>query len=613
MSDRDAPHFDPENQQRLGAFLDATIDRGGSRPSIDTAFPFPSYRQYQREALEEASTALWENGYDTVFLQLPTGIGKSPLNVALANQSHKAFYTTPSKKLRTQLENDTDLQPEYAVLRGRADYLCGEMNREKNCEDCPINDDPDESCRDYPRCTYWTAKERAMNADIAVCTFAALLVDGRIPTYTETTDSVGRTVSEQISFDDRELLVIDEAHTLVDHVAGLWAGFTISPAATAAFPRDLYDEHLPVERLQSALDHDGPDIWLYEHLEGALSNLEQAANTRSEWITENIPTQGEIAAEPDQERAKQLENERKRLQRESAACMGVSRGIQRAQEGIDAGRPWVIDLEPRYDNGERLAAVKIRPVDVDHYLQEHLWGRTNKRVLSSATLPYPDNPARWATELGVDPETVYTVDYPMPFPAENRPVYTDTTVAGMSGGGFEANLERIAAAIRTLAEKHDGQKGLVHTVSYSRGEQLYEQLGDIAILHDRDERRRNDHINDQAFLDRWESDDGRYGNCNVLLSPALMEGVDLYDDRCRWQALVKLPNPYLGDSRVRYRAKERGDWNWYKNQAAMKTVQAIGRGVRHTDDSCSFYALDSDIYDVIPTRVPRWVNDATFL
>jgi hypothetical protein len=36
---------------------------------------------------------------------VPTGIGKSLINVALANLAESAFYTTPQKKLRHQLEN----------------------------------------------------------------------------------------------------------------------------------------------------------------------------------------------------------------------------------------------------------------------------------------------------------------------------------------------------------------------------------------------------------------------------------------------------------------------------------------------------------------------------
>lgn len=50
----------------------------------DYLFPFPSYRDGQGEALYEAVESLYVNGYENVILDLPTGVGKSPLNVTVA-------------------------------------------------------------------------------------------------------------------------------------------------------------------------------------------------------------------------------------------------------------------------------------------------------------------------------------------------------------------------------------------------------------------------------------------------------------------------------------------------------------------------------------------------
>lgn len=593
------------------------------RPSIDEAFPFPSYREYQREALQEASNALWRQGYGTVFLQLPPGIGKSGINVALGRQAESAFYTTPSKKLRRQLEDDDILNRHYSTLRARADYQCRESG--ENCEGCPINQDPEESCREHaytnggmPWCRYWAAKETAMDDRIATCTFAALITDGRIPTRTLVKEDgpITSTRKEvQISFSDRELLIIDEAHTLVDHVAGLWAGFTISP--TGSLPADLYTDNLPVDALRNGATRGGQDIWLYEQLADPLDDLQEAAAEHMEFVKTIIPTPEDIQNEPDDVRAAEAEEERKKMLKEISACRRVKEGIERAQEATADGRPWVVDLHPtRDDDNELYASINVRPVDVDVYLQEWIWPRAEKRLLSTATFPYPNNPKKWAGELGLDPDDIYVVEYPMPFPTEARPIVTRTAIDRMSSGGFAANVDRIADAIRSLAAKHDGEKGLVHTVSYDRAEQLHDRLGDIAILHDRQERRRDQNVNDQTFVTRWQQDnpndvdDDQYIGKDVLLSPSLMEGIDLPDDMCRWQVLAKLPNPHLGDSRIRYRARKRQEWEWYRNQAAMKTVQAAGRGVRHRDDHCVFYVLDTCFSDVYPRHTPDWFDGA---
>ena len=65
-----------------------------------------------------------DSAYDTIVIYAPTGIGKSPINVTLAWLAENAFYTTPQKKLRHQLETDDTLRNHYHVLRGREDYDC---------------------------------------------------------------------------------------------------------------------------------------------------------------------------------------------------------------------------------------------------------------------------------------------------------------------------------------------------------------------------------------------------------------------------------------------------------------------------------------------------------
>jgi Rad3-related DNA helicase len=65
----------------------------------------------------------------------------------------------------------------------------------------------------------------------------------------------------------------------------------------------------------------------------------------------------------------------------------------------------------------------------------------------------------------------------------------------------------------------------------------------------------------------------------------MSEGVDLKDDLSRFQVLVKIPYPYLGDPLVKKRMNK---WSgWYSLQTAKKIVQAVGRSVRSYDDSAN--------------------------
>ena len=78
----------------------------------------------------------------------------------------------------------------------------------------------------------------------------------------------------------------------------------------------------------------------------------------------------------------------------------------------------------------------------------------------------------------------------------------------------------------------------------------------------------------------------------VLLTPSMTEGVDLKGDASRFQIIVKVPYPYLGDPIIRKRMNK--NEKWYPMQTAMTIVQAYGRSVRSMDDNAVTYILDSD-------------------
>ena len=123
-----------------------------------------------------------------------------------------------------------------------------------------------------------------------------------------------------------------------------------------------------------------------------------------------------------------------------------------------------------------------------------------------------------------------------------------------------------------------------------RAEKPHEDLPEgLSILHEQD-----GGLHDDAwYINQWQN-----GDADVLLSPALTDGVDLPDDTCRWQALLKVPYPNPTDARVDARLKEPDGDQWYYETTAQSIIQAVGRGVRHVEDYCTFYVLDESYFDV---------------
>lgn len=546
-----------------------------TRINYDAAFPFDDYREHQREILSEASSALYDtDGIDTVVIDAPTGIGKSPINTALARQAEDAFITTPQKKLRRQLEDDPDLNLYYETLRARADFVCNvragaEDVGKYSCETCPVNQSETESCMNQSGCPYWERKEAAMDAKTAVITFAYLIVDGRIPPVNDEGD--------RVSFKDRELLVVDECHSLAEQVASLFAGFTVSPYN---LPNSVYGNPRGRVPEDASRFHE-----IREYIEDVASAAQEYYRKESNQIAQ-VP-------EPSEARLRRLKQVSNLLEK-----------IEYCLKEIDIeGRPWVVDVEEVQYRDDDWLSVSVQPVYVDRFLEECVWSRSEKRVLSSATIPFRGQPGKWLRRIGLNPDRTKVISKPMPFPAENREVYTRSTITSFSHGRDQENWDKIVEKIDLISRKHDGQKGLIHTVSYDRAEQLYESFKGNAILH---ERSSPEGYGDEYYIRQWQE-----GEKDMLLSPALMEGVDLPDEECRWQVLVKVPYPRRGDSRVSYLIDEESDWDWYYDNTARSILQAVGRGVRSDTDYCSFYVLDECFLDVLQrATLPDWFRDA---
>lgn len=76
----------------------------------------------------------------------------------------------------------------------------------------------------------------------------------------------------------------------------------------------------------------------------------------------------------------------------------------------------------------------------------------------------------------------------------------------------------------------------------------------------------------------------------VLLSPSMTEGVDLKDERSRFQIVCKVPYPYIGDPVIAHKMKH--DKGWYGWITAITMVQSFGRSVRSASDHAVTYILD---------------------
>lgn len=567
---------------------------------VEKAFRAPEFRKYQKEAIMEVVEGL-ENGSDVVVVNAPTGSGKSLILDAAAraykkpysgqspggsgvanlsgggmlggmvdgglpdrNYKGDAFFTTPLNSLVEQLEEDEFIGDGIITIKGRNNYSCvhpedrGESVDKAICQ----RDQGFECDLKYGECPYYSRKAKALKEPLVVTNMSYIMAEGMTPG------------SSKASLGDRDLLMVDECQSLEDFAMN-FISFTISENTVPEMVWDNLD--LPEER---HMDH--MDV-LVDWLE---TQVLHAVGEAMEYY-DSQPMKSEKQLD-DYEKLKQFE-------------MRVNSFL-----GDIEDNDWIAQVDNVLNkNKEDTKKVIFRPIEIGRFLENLLWGRGEKIILSSATVPGGD----WLDEIGLGGLDVKRVNVPSTFPVENRPIITGHDVGKMTYQKRDENAWPMAKKIKELAQHHEGEKGFVHCRSYGIAQKLRRSFfnhGERQWF--KENVMMQDKYNREQSLEDW-----KMSGKQIFFSVAMDEGVDLEGDQCRWQVLAKTLYKSMNDKRVEYRIKERDEWGWYNRHAAIQITQAYGRAVRSKEDEAVFYILDSSAIDLIRRDAelfPKWFLDA---
>ncbi len=510
----------------------------------DSAFPYREYRPGQREALEQARTA-FESGRRHVLIEAPTGAGKSAIAYTLARSFPSAFIVTAQKLLQDQYLRDF---PDLSLMKGRANYPCLIAPTHAAAAPCLVGRKLPE-CED---CPYFTAKDEAMAASGTIMNYAYFLTE----------------LNYAGGFDERELLVLDEAHN--------------AEGALMSFAQ----VHITDQQLRGA---------------GIVMPLPQALSP-TDWFDFAEDVLPEMST-----RARQLDEEGRK------ATIGSEQSVQllRNKQWLDSTARRLAHLVESHasmetdwvvDHGRTAAGqwVTFKPVQVDAFAEEFLFGHARHVLLLSATIL--DTPT-YLQALGLREEDVEVIRVPSYFPPQNRPIRLRPS-ARLSRHHLDTDLPKLTAAVARILEDHPTEKGVIHSHSYRIAEYVHRNLP--PDLRRRVVRHIDASGRDAALMQHMGSPDP-----TVLLTPSMTEGIDLVDDLARFQIICKIPYPFIGDAQVKARMDR--DPAWYQWRTCLSVVQAYGRSVRAADDYAVTYLLDAQFPDFLRrqrNRLPDWFLEA---
>ncbi len=563
----------------------------------------PSFREHQKESIAKIVKALEDYGKDVIQLDAPTGSGKSltlhtaarvyydrldkgaestggmDISGIMGDEggppdplAEGIFFTTPLNALVDQVAEDKFINPEVKTLKGRNNYECinpEDMGTQVNEAICQR--DQSFECDMKGECPYYGRKYAALQHPEVVTSMSYLMAEGMIPGTVQGT------------FANRDVLIVDECQKLEDFAMN-FISFTVSKRTV---PDDVMSQiTLPDKDREDDIDY------LVDWVENRLLTTVRGS-------IEYRESQGMMS----KKQSKELEN----LQQFEMRVRNFLEDIEQ--------NDWTAQVETEVrKNKPNVNKIIFKPVEIGRFLDELLWSRADKIILSSATIPQGD----WMEEIGLGDHDAGKVTVPSTFPVENRPINIKQSVGKMTYGEREENAWPMAKKIKQIADFHDG-KGMIHCRSYGIMNMLKRSFinhnGNDTDVFDgnpskwfRENCMLQDRENREESLEAWQNSDKQ-----LFFSVAMDEGVSLDGDKCRFQILAKTLYKSMNDKRVKFRVQERNEWDWYNRHAAIQIAQAYGRAVRGPEDWAVFYILDESAVGLIDRNehlFPDWFLEA---
>jgi Rad3-related DNA helicase len=520
-------------------------------------FPFEKIRKEQEIAINFALNSFLNENKKYVILELGTGVGKSATGITVARymENHApisigesgdkltgSYIVTTQKILQEQYLRDFGPSCGKNLVRSiksSNNYVCS-FYKDQTCAESKrilmklgkqLNGSEfQKNCKS--NCRYSIEKQEFIDSSIAVTNFPYILAESMYAGKLE----------------PRAMLVVDEAHNTETEL-----GKFIEITFSEKFSKDILKCKPPRSESQSAIFE-----WINSTYKKALAKHIREVEKALEKLSNDIEGYGNFS--------KQYEV--------------LDKHICKINRFTEVYKPenWVMNVSlPSHDNKKAGKKYEFKPIDVSPYSYSSFFRLGNKVLLMSATVV---NQEIFSKSIGIEEKEMSYLSIPSPFPVENRPIHF-LPIGSMSKSTIDTTLPKMVEIVKLLLEKHPNEKGIIHCTNFKVAKYINDNVGSCRlILHDSSNREEmlKLHINSK--------------DPTILVSPSMMEGVDLHDDLSRFQIICKVPFPYLGDLVVKKRMEK--NKSWYPYTTAKSIIQSLGRSIRNENDHAVSYILDSD-------------------
>ena len=567
--------------------------------SMRSFFPLDYVRPNQDKVLDELDQAL-KSDYKFIFLEAPTGFGKSAVAVTLARFLGSSHICTSTKDLQTQYNRDFSYLSE---VKGRNNFPCivkEDMGIRESCEYGPCLKDDDFDCLYKTRMSDYDVKsEGTIYENVDINKYALKKYYDKAKEHSQLVKiewqpchyyhqkwisiKSSHTIYNYKYFlsdlfyssgvNKRKLLILDEAHTLESEVSSFKNIIFSKESLIRFFPKINLPDNKQTD-VETWIDFcTGLKEQFTSYVEKSANILGSGGNSQDIHVSE----------------------------KNLIDAINYEKNLFTFLEDLRINKEnWLVTNITKNEIDNKLSRIKLEPLVVSSYFTD-IFDKGSISLLMSATILSKENLCK-AVGLKNDDVKFIRVEN-SDFPIKNRPIYL-MNVAWLNARTMSESLPNIVKVIDNLLSVHKNDKGIIHTTSYSQVQFIKNNLSKENLSRLIETNPKFDR--NEMILKHTQST-----KPTVLISPSMFLGVDLKDDFSRFQVIVKVPYPDLTDKKISV-LKQRNP-KWYEWNTILRLIQAYGRSVRNADDYANTYILDSSVSFLLKNgkeMIPKWFSEA---
>ena len=567
--------------------------------SMRSFFPLDYVRPNQDKVLDELDQAL-KSDYKFIFLEAPTGFGKSAVAVTLARFLGSSHICTSTKDLQTQYNRDF---PYLSEVKGRNNFPCivkEDMGIRESCEYGPCLKDDDFDCLYKTRMSDYDVKsEGTIYENVDINKYALKKYYDKAKEHSQLVKiewqpchyyhqkwisiKSSHTIYNYKYFlsdlfyssgvNKRKLLILDEAHTLESEVSSFKNIIFSKESLIRFFPKINLPDNKQTD-VETWIDFcTGLKEQFTSYVEKSANILGSGGNSQDIHVSE----------------------------KNLIDAINYEKNLFTFLEDLRINKEnWLVTNITKNEIDNKLSRIKLEPLVVSSYFTD-IFDKGSISLLMSATILSKENLCK---AVGLKNEDVKFIRVEnSDFPIKNRPIYL-MNVAWLNARTMSESLPNIVKVLDNLLSVHKNDKGIIHTTSYSQVQFIKNNLSKENLSRLIETNPKFDR--NEMILKHTQST-----KPTVLISPSMFLGVDLKDNLSRFQVIVKVPYPDLTDKKISV-LKQRNP-KWYEWNTILRLIQAYGRSVRNADDYANTYILDSSVSFLLKNgkeMIPKWFSEA---